>query len=93
MSSEYREVLRHELNEAKAELEQLKNKLLQDAFALPPAQIIQSVESICQRLRLVEAESDYVIELCNCKHQMLQNNTDYIKKLEALIAELQPEKL
>jgi len=93
MESEHREVLRHELNEAKAELEQLKNKLTQDAFALNASEVANSLGAICQRLKQVEAESNYIIELCDCKQEMLQNSIDYIKKLEAVIAELQPEKL
>jgi hypothetical protein len=48
----------------------------------------ESFQRLSTLTALIESESNYFFELSNCKHLMMKDNIDYIKKLEQAIQEL-----
>ncbi len=48
----------------------------------------ESFQRLSALAGLIETESTYFFELSNCKHLMMKDNLEYIKKLEQALQEL-----
>ena len=52
-----------------------------------------SVDTFQSKINSLEEEFEYLFELLNSKHLMMQDNLNYIKQLEAELEELKTQKL